>query len=128
MANRRITICKESGCQGPRVCRACKNLYMQNWRRTGKEKLPDEEERKKKKARKITAMRIFRGKLQRQPCEVCKAVKTEAHHEDYDNPNKLRWLCAFHHRFLHSLFAKEDGPIILGSLPAFQNPNSQVKA
>jgi hypothetical protein len=37
------------------------------------------------------------GRLVRQPCEVCGAEQTEAHHDDYDKPLQVRWLCRTHH-------------------------------
>ncbi len=40
------------------------------------------------------------GKLVRQPCEVCKEPKAEMHHDDYDKPLDVRWLCPLHHREL----------------------------
>lgn len=33
------------------------------------------------------------GKLVREPCETCGAEKTVAHHDDYDQPLNVRWLC-----------------------------------
>jgi len=44
---------------------------------------------------------IYRGMLVRKPCEVCGAKKTEGHHDDYDKPLKVRWLCHAHHREQH---------------------------
>lgn len=41
------------------------------------------------------------GKLPKQPCELCGAVKAQAHHEDYFKPIDVRWLCATCHRKLH---------------------------
>lgn len=38
--------------------------------------------------------------LERQPCEICGA-KAEAHHEDYNKPLEVRWLCFKHHREWH---------------------------
>jgi hypothetical protein len=42
------------------------------------------------------------GKLIRQPCEVCGAVKTDAHHDDYSQPLAVRWLCRSHHKKHHA--------------------------
>ena len=36
------------------------------------------------------------GKIKRKPCEVC-GKSAEAHHEDYDKPFEIRWLCKKHH-------------------------------
>jgi hypothetical protein len=42
------------------------------------------------------------GKLIRKPCEVCGATKRiHAHHDDYDRPLDVRWLCASHHLEAH---------------------------
>ncbi len=40
-------------------------------------------------------------KIKRKPCEVCGHPKTEGHHEDYDKPFKVKWLCFKHHRQVH---------------------------
>jgi len=49
------------------------------------------------------------GDLKREECEICKFLglpsdrrKTVAHHEDYDRPLDVRWLCHAHHRQLHA--------------------------
>ena len=44
---------------------------------------------------------IRRGKIKREPCEVCGAERVEAHHDDYSKPLVVRWLCRQHHRELH---------------------------
>ena len=38
------------------------------------------------------------GKLKREPCELCGAEKTQAHHEDYSKPLEVRWFCFKCHR------------------------------
>jgi hypothetical protein len=42
-----------------------------------------------------------KGKLLPQPCELCGASKTEAHHDDYSRPLAIRWLCKTHHTAVH---------------------------
>ena len=44
---------------------------------------------------------IFKGVLKREACEVCGAEKTDAHHDDYNEPLKVRWLCRKHHMEWH---------------------------
>jgi hypothetical protein len=48
-----------------------------------------------------TASAIRRGLLERQPCEVCGDLTTDAHHEDHRDPLRVRWLCRKHHKALH---------------------------
>jgi hypothetical protein len=45
---------------------------------------------------------ILRGRLVRQPCEVCGATPGHAHHDDYDNRFDVRWLCMLHHARWHA--------------------------
>ena len=41
---------------------------------------------------------IRSGKLIRQPCEVCGSTDdVEAHHDDYNKPLDVHWLCTEHH-------------------------------
>lgn len=60
--------------------------------------------RKRKIAGVIVHRAIKYGKLERGPCEHagpdCDGP-IEAHHEDYDKPLDVRWLCAEHHRREH---------------------------
>lgn len=48
-----------------------------------------------------TALR--NGTLVRQPCEVCGTVKVHAHHDDYERPLSVRWLCHTHHMEHHAM-------------------------
>ncbi|MCJ8140995.1 hypothetical protein [Falsirhodobacter halotolerans] len=41
------------------------------------------------------------GTLQKRTCEVCGAAKVDAHHDRYDAPLEVRWLCRRHHVKLH---------------------------
>lgn len=47
---------------------------------------------------------IKTGRLAPQPCEKCGEQKASAHHDDYNFPLKVRWLC---HRCHMSWHAKE---------------------
>jgi hypothetical protein len=52
-------------------------------------------------AHKLTAKAIRNGILKRQPCEVCGDPISEGHHDDYDKPLDIRWLCTKHHGEAH---------------------------
>lgn len=71
---------------------------MREWRRdhplVGLQKLKDSIRHK-------TQMRVRRGLLLKFPCEVCNNVEVEAHHDDYNKPYEIRWLCFKHHREHH---------------------------
>ncbi len=49
------------------------------------------------KVRKAVSNAIQVGHLVPQPCEVCGEGKTQAHHDDYNKPLEVRWLCHKHH-------------------------------
>ena len=55
----------------------------------------------KRKRKAVNAARFIK---ERQPCEVCGDENTEKHHDDYDKPLEVRWLCFKHHRQLHGQF------------------------
>jgi len=55
------------------------------------------EQHKKALARKLIYNWVIRGKIQKQPCEVCGIKESMAHHDDYDKPGIVRWLCQKHH-------------------------------
>ena len=49
-----------------------------------------------------TSNAIRDGKLKKRPCEICGAIDTQAHHDDYSKPLDVRWLCRKHHLELHN--------------------------
>jgi hypothetical protein len=63
----------------------------------------DPQEAYKNRARHVARHAVASGRLARKPCEVCGLTKTEAHHDDYDKPLEVRWLCAQHHADLHRM-------------------------
>ena len=36
-----------------------------------------------------------------QPCQVCGKPNAFAHHDDYDKPLEVKWLCNYHHSEYH---------------------------
>lgn len=55
----------------------------------------------KYKAQYALGNNVSRGKIKRQPCEVCGNPKTHGHHDDYSKPLEVRWLCPKHHAETH---------------------------
>ena len=45
---------------------------------------------------------LRRGDMVRSNCEICGAEKAEAHHDDYNYPLRVRWLCRSCHKAWHS--------------------------
>lgn len=43
---------------------------------------------------------ITKGEITSQPCK-CGELKTEAHHEDYNKPYDIIWMCRKCHKILH---------------------------
>lgn len=68
------------------------NSSSRRWR----EKNPD-----KYKAHNAVSNAIRDGKLRKSSCEVCGAKYVHGHHDDYNKPLEVRWLCAVHHREHH---------------------------
>lgn len=57
----------------------------------------------KRKAHIIIGNAIRDGKLKKNPCEVCGKLKVHAHHEDYNKPLEVTWLCVDHHYERHRI-------------------------
>ena len=55
----------------------------------------------KRSARVAVGNALRDGRLNRQPCAVCGASASEAHHFDYSRPLDVTWLCFKHHREEH---------------------------
>ena len=81
---------------GQRYCRECQNAYKREHRPRHSQLAP--EERRKANARAYANVYLRRGKIKRGPCEDCRGPGEEMHHEDYDKPLKITWLCKDHHR------------------------------
>jgi len=62
----------------------------------------DSKSREAMMARSLVAVKIKKGELLRQPCQICGREKTDAHHNDYSKPLEVQWLCRKHHRDFHS--------------------------
>ena len=52
-----------------------------------------------------------------QPCEKCRAARTVAHHDDYDKPLEVRWLCPSHHAYAEHKHHRGEGNIRIAITP-----------
>jgi hypothetical protein len=50
---------------------------------------------------------VYAGILEKTPCEICGNPTTEGHHDDYNKPLEVRWLCKKHHVEYHKQQKKE---------------------
>lgn len=91
------------------------SIYNKEYRKTNKEKI-NKLLRKyrnspigkfKIRARLAVFNAIKSGDLIKLPCEVCGEKKSEGHHEDYNKPLEVIWLCREHHIELHKELNKE---------------------
>jgi len=53
------------------------------------------------RVRSMTQTAINSGKLIKENCEACGAERVDAHHDNYNNPFSIRWLCRKHHAEWH---------------------------
>ena len=94
--------------------------YEQDWRsRPGvRERLAQQARRRrrtdpdyrlKSRARRAVRTEIEAGRMVRGPCEVCGDDNTQAHHDDYDKPLEIRWLCPVDHAAIHAKAEGTDG-------------------
>lgn len=84
--------------EGSRYCLPCRNAFRREWRKTHP-MTPGQ--KKKDTARSYAGVYKRRGKLQRLPCECCGDPDSQMHHEDYDKPLDVVWLCRPCHLQLH---------------------------
>lgn len=56
---------------------------------------------KRQLANSLVFQEIRNGKLLKNNCEICNSTFSHAHHENYDKPLDVRWLCPKHHMELH---------------------------
>jgi hypothetical protein len=119
MADGRLGKCKDCTKTDVRANRVAKRAYYSAYERT-RHARPERRRKKREyerqhrrlypdreRARAMVGRAIRTGKLTRQPCQVCGNPKTEAHHSDYSQPLKVKWLCFRCHR------EKEHGQIVL---------------
>lgn len=58
--------------------------------------------RHKHEARWKVSRALKGGRLKKLPCEVCGNPESQAHHDDYNRPLDVRWLCRQHHANIHA--------------------------
>lgn len=84
-------------------CKECSKLYDKRRRDAGYFKEYASKNANKLQAKWKVAYAIKKGILKRLPCEICGEFG-EAHHEDYNKPLEVRWLCRTHHMEAHRTY------------------------
>lgn len=82
-------------------CPKCLAAYQRMHRPSYYELHPEELE--KQKCRLQTWNLIRTKKVTREPCKICRAPRTQAHHPDYNDHTLIEWYCADHHRVMHKV-------------------------
>ena len=59
--------------------------------------------RKKVNAKESVRRAVKSGKITKSNCEICGCEKALAHHDDYNKPLDVRWLCTIHHNEWHGI-------------------------
>ncbi len=86
-------------------CKSCMAINTSNFWRLNPEKLRDRDAEidiAKLRARKRARRAIYDGRIVPGRCEKCGEPRVDAHHDDYSQPLKIRWLCRRHHAEHHS--------------------------
>lgn len=86
-----------------RYCRRCQAAYMRAWRAEGNEQMTEEHVRRDR-VRSLAYAAMRRGQIQQTPCECGSTDDLEMHHDDYDKPLEVRFLC----RPCHLLLPKDE--------------------
>lgn len=74
----------------------------EKWREYQREYFQDPERKRKHSARQAVNNAIRDGRMEKEPCSVCGTWEdVQAHHEDYDLPFDVVWLCRQHHAETH---------------------------
>jgi hypothetical protein len=90
------------------------------------------EREKRNKAYLALAKARQEGLIQKKPCEACGEPKAQAHHDDYDKPLEVMWLCGSCHHKWHNKYGrgvKMRAPKVkdIKSLPKDQLKHSKVQ-
>ena len=86
-------------------CKQCTNEHSSKYRKENREKLQAKRNYncKKYQAQQLVRTAVKKGRLIKTTCEQCDSLeKTIGHHDDYDKPLDVRWLCCACHGAWHS--------------------------
>ncbi|KKM66654.1 hypothetical protein LCGC14_1479000 [marine sediment metagenome] len=82
--------CGNQRAKGDRRCLECKSAQMRRWRKTHP---MTPIQRLKDICRSYANTYYQRGKIKKNPCEICNNPNSQMHHEDYSKPLDILWFC-----------------------------------
>ena len=82
-------------------CKECKKEYWASDRHKEVRRIYRKTIKHKIKAKDMVRNRVLSGKIKQELCEVCGNEQVEGHHDDYNKPLEVRWLCREHHLNIH---------------------------
>ena len=80
----------------------CSKCYKENSNHLSYRHKMNEKDKMMQKARIIVHKMVKEGSLFPEKCIVCGKLPTEAHHEDYNKPLNVKWVCKKHHKEIHN--------------------------
>jgi len=104
MADGYLNKCKECN-RKDSALQLKKNKLNPDWIEKEKERVRKKQVAQKGHPRTLIYAEVKRmvasGEIIKKPCEVCGKEKAQGHHEDYNKPYDLIWLCVRHHQDRH---------------------------
>lgn len=84
--------------------RTYNRIYNKEFR--AKNGYKNEQKWKENNPQKVSAQRkaqraLKNAKIKKSNCELCTSLEVVMHHDDYNQPLKIRWFCKKHHRQIH---------------------------
>lgn len=103
-----------SKCNGPLGSRYKKQRYCAEchaaWSRENRVRHSEltDDQRMRANARSYLNTYLRRGYITKNPCIICGSCEVQGHHENYNKPLEVVWLCKPHHRQYHNELIEGD--------------------